>query len=72
MLFISRFFSRSFFFFFFCGGTESHNFQPQYHSFWGSGFFVPDILSQSVYVILFFIFYKRVSDMSVFFTLVWG
>lgn len=27
---------------------------------------MPDILSQSVYVILFLIFYKRVSDMSVF------
>lgn len=40
----------------------------------GSGFYVPDILSQSVYVILFLIFYKCVSDMSFFFffTLVWG
>lgn len=43
----------------------------------GSEFFVPDILSQSVYVILFLI-YKRVLDMSIFifyffiFALVWG
>lgn len=35
----------------------------------GSSFYVPDILSQSVYVILFLIFYKCVSDMSFFYFL---
>lgn len=69
---LSRFFSRSFFF---LRENRAAQFPILVSFLLGSGFFVPDILSQSVYVILFLI-YKRVLDMSIFiffiFALVWG